>query len=122
MIYGSADRSPYQDDEIYAEMNPKPPELEDLYVPDSEEEEISNVQLRQVLDFYDCYDLLPYANHIIWLSTVKEAVGRIPFDLSYADICFLTILAEEISKKATAESQRMNQKSSDLDSRVSRVR
>jgi hypothetical protein len=120
VIYGSEGRSPYQDDEIYAEMNPQPV-IEDLFVADTEEE-ISNVQLRQVLEFYDCYDLLPYANHILWLSTVKEAIGRIPFDLGYEEICYLTLLSEEVSKKATFESQRMNQKSVDLDSRVSRMR
>ncbi len=108
--------SPYKDDEIYAEMNPSL-EIEDTTLErDEEEEEIKNVQLKEVLEFYDCYDLLHYANHLIWLHTVKEAIGYIPFSLGYEDICCLVVLSEEISKKATMESQRMAEKSRSVES------
>lgn len=101
-------------------MNPSPSTDDSAESEDGEyrEDELRNPQLKEVLDFYDCYELLPYANHILWLSTVKEAVGRIPFNLDYDDICCLVILTEEISKKATADSQKMNEKQQSLESYV----
>ena len=81
-------------------------------------EEISNPQLKEVLEFYDCYDLLPYANHILWLHTVKEAIGHIPFNLDFEAICCLVVLTEEIGKKSTFESQKISQKNRELEGQV----
>lgn len=84
-------------------MNPPPEDA-------SEPEETENTQLNEVLEFYDCAEYLPYVQHIFWLSNVKEAVGRIPFNLEYEDIRCLVILQEEIGKKSTKQSQEMSKK------------
>jgi len=76
---------------------------------EEEDEEIKNHQLKTVLDFYDCYDLLPYVSHIMWLSAVKEALGHIPFSLDYRTIRMLVILQDEIGKKTAYESLKMKQ-------------
>lgn len=62
-------------------------------------EEIPNHQLQEVLNFYGCEDLLPYVNHITWLSQVKEVIGFIPFEIGFEEIRALVILKQEISKK-----------------------
>lgn len=81
-------------------------------------EEILNPQLAAVLDFYDCADFLPYANHILWLNAVKEALGHIPFSLDYFDICCLVILQEEINKKAALETQKTAERSRAIETPV----
>lgn len=86
--------------------------------PDSEFGEVENPQLTSVLDFYDCDYLLPYVQRILWLSSVKEAVGRIPddFHLSYDEIEGLVILAEEIHKKTLYDHQRVSSETSRVSS------
>jgi hypothetical protein len=78
---------------------------------DPEEGEGRNRQLNEVLEFYDCYELLPYANHIIWLSSVKEVMGYIPFKIEYDDIRLLIVLHEEMNKKQVKDSQDMQNES-----------
>jgi hypothetical protein len=81
-------------------------------VPEEEEDEdqgFQNKDLNDVLDFYDCHDLLPYASHIMWLSSVKSALGYIPFSLDYFAIRCLVILKEEENKKTVKESRDLQQ-------------
>ena len=85
-------------------MNPRPPDY-------PEDEEFENRQLSEVLKFYDAHDLLLYANHICWLSSVKNAIGYIPFDLDYDDIVNLVTLQDEINKKQVKDSQDMEERS-----------
>jgi hypothetical protein len=68
--------------------------------------------LYDILNFYDSYDLLPYAKHIFWLSSVKESIGFIPYELDWKDIRSLVILKEEFSKKSVKDSRDMMDKSS----------
>jgi hypothetical protein len=70
-----------------------------------------NPLLGEILDFYDCYDLMPLASRIIWLSSVKEAIGRIPddIDVDYDEIRYLVLLQEEQNKKLAYENYRMRQ-------------
>lgn len=77
---------------------------------DSESEIVlDNQQLNEVLDFYDCFDLLPLAQRILWLYHVKEALGYIPpaFGLAYLDIQLLVILQDEQAKKVAHEQRKM---------------
>ena len=112
MIYSSVGRSPYENDEIYLEMNPSAETSNvngvggfgEAEKEEEEEDRISH-QLDAVIEFYNCYDLLPYVNHVFWLAAVKEAMGYIPFKLDYIDIRCLVILQEEINKKQTKDMQ-----------------
>lgn len=96
---------PYENDEIREEMNRFPEDLSGMLEPEPEpgQEEFgsTNGYLNEVLDFYDCADLLPYANYILWLASLKEAIGYIPpdFNLSYMDMRCLVVLREESGKK-----------------------
>ncbi len=65
-----------------------------------------NEQLGDVLTIFDCADLLPLANRVIWLANVKEALGYIPewFKLTYQEIKLLVILKEENSLKMACDS------------------
>ena len=83
---------------------------------EKEEEErekkgILNPQLQEVLKFYECEDLLPYVDHLMWLSRVKETLGFLPFKVDYETICCLVILQEEINKKSAYDSQKMKEES-----------
>jgi hypothetical protein len=71
----------------------------------------TNRDLEELLTFYECHDLLPYAQHIMWLASVKEALGYIPFNLDYFTIRCLTVLQEEVNKKSVKDSQEMRSKS-----------
>lgn len=102
MIYGDANVSPYEGDEIYEDFNP-PPE-------GREKPEIENEFLDEVLEKYECWDLLPLAAHVAWLSSVKEALGTIPFNLDYDTIRYLVILHEEAGKKHAKDMQDMKDK------------
>jgi hypothetical protein len=93
---------PYLDDLIRLEMNPRR-DAHGIFIDPDEVEGGQNTQLDDVLNFYDAWDLLYYVNHIIWLSSVKEAVGIIPFKLDYLDICALVILEDEKHKKELAD-------------------
>ena len=70
-----------------------------------------NPLLGEVLDFYDCYDLMPLASRIIWLSSLNEAVGRIPddIDLDYDELRLLVVLQEEQNKKMAYDNYEIRQ-------------
>ena len=67
-------------------------------------------ELEEVLEFYDAYDWMEYANHVMWLSAVQDALGFIPFELDYFTILALTVLKDEIAKKGAQDSYEMRQK------------
>jgi hypothetical protein len=78
-----------------------------------------NRQLTEVIEFYDCADLLPYAYHIMWLAEAREALGYLPFSLDYFDIRCLVILKEEVNKKQVRD---MQQSSREQESALSKAR
>jgi len=96
IIWGTAEQDPYIGDQIKAELVNKDPD----------EEEIPNPILDEYLEFYDCDDLLPFANRVFWLNGVREALGHIPnwFNITHEEIRSLVILREETSKKMQHES------------------
>ena len=53
---------------------------------------------------YDCRNLLSLARRILWLASVREAVGKIPWRLDYMEIKLLVVLKEEEGKKLAYES------------------
>jgi hypothetical protein len=78
-----------------------------------------NPLLQEVIERYDCEDLLPLAHRVIWLSSLKEACGCIPndIDVDYAEYRLLVVLGEEQSKKMAYENYKMrreNQKNTNL--------
>ena len=77
-------------------------------------QDLQNRDLEELLDFYDCHDLLPFASHIMWLASVKEAMGYIPFALDYFAIRCLVILQEEVNKKSAKDSMEMKDRTSDM--------
>ena len=123
LIWGSADKNPYANDEIRREMGG----IVDLDIDDDtddertgglfsnrngEEEELNNddpydeiaktnPQLAAVLRYYDCEEIIPFCERIMWLGNVKEALGKIPdnFRIDWDEIRGLVILQEEVSKK-----------------------
>jgi hypothetical protein len=78
---------------------------------DDSEIATDNQQLNEVLDFYDCYNLLPLADRIIWLAGVKEALSYIPrdFGLTHLEIRLLVILHEEQNKKMSYDMYKSKQ-------------
>ena len=116
-IWGSVGVDPYTGDEIKREMAKfdSEDEAEDAIEDekdvgdddgdvdgDGDGDEHENEQLTDVLEFYSCDHLLPYAQYILWLSNVKEALGHIPqdFDLDHDAIVALVILLDETNKKS----------------------
>ena len=92
---------------------------------DSDDEHIEeapvNDQLQEVLDFYDCGDLLPFVQRVVWLNTVREALGYIPvshFQLNYEEIVALTILIEENQKKMQHDNLNLRRESREAQSRA----
>ncbi len=69
--------------------------------------------LEEVLDFYDCADLLPFAQRVIWLSSIKEALGYVPryIPIDYEELQALVILNEEQNKKISYENFRLRRES-----------
>ena len=65
---------------------------------DDADEEDEN--LNEILTFYDADYLLPFVERILWLSSVKEALGHVPFKLSHDEIVAMVILQTEINKKS----------------------
>jgi hypothetical protein len=94
-------------DEIKAEFN---------QTPEEEIIEPSNPLLDDVLDFYQCDDLLPLAQRIIWLSSLKEVLGYIPnyIPIDYEELRYLVALHEEQNKKMAYDSYKMNEESKRL--------
>lgn len=102
-MWGSSNRDPYVGDSIRAEMAGNDPlEFDDLE---------ENQMLGEFIEFYDCADLLPFADRILELSTVKEALGYIPpdFGLTHEEIRGLVILQQEIAKKQQFDSWKLSQ-------------
>jgi hypothetical protein len=64
--------------------------------------------LDEYLDFYNCADLLPFINRVLWLNGVREALGHIPdwFELNREEIRSMVILREETSKKMQYDSNK----------------
>ena len=88
---------------------------------DPDEIEVPNTILDELLDFYKCQHLHDFAERILWLRDVKEALGYIPksFGLVYDEIVGLTILLQEQrlreacdAHKSRVESERMRSKAS----------
>lgn len=102
MIWAADDVDPLAGDEIKVEMAGGDPE---------EIEPLDNRRLDAVLEFYDCYHLLAFAQRVNWLSGVKEALGIIPesFKLSYMEIQALVVLNEEIQRKSRSDTYKMKQ-------------
>lgn len=100
------------EDTDVVDVSQPPTSVLDIQVDDNDEEEPDNSQLGDVLRFYKCHELLPYAQRIIWLSSVKESLGYIPeeFGLEYLDIRLLVVLQEENGKKMAVENYKMRQK------------
>lgn len=98
------DRNPMEGDEIRAIFNGENPD--DIEPP-------SNPMLDDVIDIFNCFDVLPLAHRIIWLSSVKEAVGYIPDDIpiDYEELKYLVVLQEERDKKLSYENYKMRQDS-----------
>ena len=72
--------------------------------------EIENERLDAVFETYeDCDDVMPFVNRIFWLVAVKEAVGRIPFELSYTEILGLVWYSQEATKKVAYENWKLSQ-------------
>ena len=73
---------------------------------------IPNEQLSKVIEFYDCAYMLPFAERIQWLSSVKEVLGTIPssFNVTRDEIVGLVILNSEVCKKSQFDIYRSKQK------------
>lgn len=72
-----------------------------------------NTQLDAVLDFYECDEVVPFCERIIWLANVKEALGGFPnaINLDYTEIRGLVIYSGETQKKMQSENLRARRKS-----------
>lgn len=102
MIWGMEGRDPMEGDEIRAAFAGE--DLDELEPPE-------NTLLNEVIEFFKCEDLLPFAYRILWLSAVKEAVGYIPnyIPLDYEELRGLVVLEEERGKKLASDHYRMKQ-------------
>jgi hypothetical protein len=135
MIWDHADDDPYKNDIIRMELSGEIPvdgtsgldtddaeggdvivdvEHEEQMDAQREQEEISaNRRLDEVLDFYDCGDVLEFVDRIFKISAEKEATGMMPktFMGSHNEIRGLVILGDEIKKKEVHASQQMRRDS-----------
>lgn len=119
IIYDSAEADPYKDDEIKLEILRRDSrEGEEGREEVEEVEEVEAQLLDEYLEIFDCGELLPFANWIIFLGSVKEAIGHIPtnFELTYEEIKALVILADENMKKQTKEMQESRHRQSQAQS------
>jgi hypothetical protein len=80
-----------QYDELRAELND---------IPEDDLDEPNNPELEYVLEKFDCDELLPLAQRIIWLAAVKEACGNIPdwIPIDYEEVKLLVTLHDEENK------------------------
>lgn len=97
------DRDPMEGDEIRALFNGD--DIDDIVQPE-------NYMLTEILEhpsFEGCEELIPFANRILWLSAVKEAVGYIPdyICMDYEELRGLVVLQEERDKKMAMENYKM---------------
>jgi hypothetical protein len=133
MIWDHADDDPYKNDIIRMELSGELPGLDtddadggdDTIVDvDVEHEErmdaqreqedlASNRRLDEVLDFYECGDVLEFVDRIFKISAEKEATGTMPrtFTGSHNEIRGLIILKDELKKKEVHASQQMRRES-----------
>lgn len=82
-----------------------------------------NERLDAVFEFYeDCEEVMPFVNRIFWLVAVKEAVGRIPFSLSYAEILGMVWYNQEATKKVAHDNWKLSQENAKARSQASRIR
>jgi hypothetical protein len=105
------DRNPMEGDLLKAELNG---------IEDDEIVQPDNSDLEYVLDFYDCDDLLPLANRIIWLASLKEVYGCIPNDIpvDYEELKLLVILHDEQNKKMAFDNYKMKKQSDEQQSKI----
>jgi hypothetical protein len=101
------DRDPMEGDELRAIFNGySEDELDEVL------QEPNNAFLDEVIEKFDCEDLLPLAGRIIRLSSIKEALGYIPDNLipvDYEELQYLLIYHEEQNKKMAYENWKMQQ-------------
>lgn len=98
-------------------MSDIPEELLDDITP-----EPSNPFLEEIIEKYDCEDLLPLARRIIRLSSIKEVVGYIPNDIipfDYEELEYLLILSDEQNKKIAFDAYQTKKKFDDEQSKNS---
>jgi hypothetical protein len=78
----------------------------------------NNLLLDDVLDFYQCEDLLPLAQRIIWLSSIKEVLGSMPDDIpiDYEELRYLVALHEEQNKKMAVDNYKLKKDSERIQS------
>jgi hypothetical protein len=112
------DRDPMEGDELRAIFNGfTEDEIDELQEP-------SNIFLDEVLEKFDCADLLPLVNRIIRLSSIKEVLGYIPYNMipfDYEELQYLLIYHEEHNKKIAHESFKMRQQSKTQQSSLDNV-
>ncbi len=134
MIWDHADDDPYKNDIIRMELSGELPGLDtddddidadsETMLADVEHEErmdaqreqedlAANRRLDEVLDFYNCGDVLEFVDRIFKISAEKEATGTLPktFTGSHNEIRGLIILADELKKKEVHASQQMRKDS-----------
>ena len=97
-------RDPMEGDEIRAAFAGE--DLDELIQPENE-------LLNEVIDFFDCGDLLPFAYRVLWLSSVKEVMGYIPdyIPIDYEELKSLVILQSERDRKVASDHYRMKKES-----------
>lgn len=124
MIWDSDKRDPYFGDEIAVEMAGGDPDDETglLFLGEGDDDDENKVETRldEVLRVYECEDLIPVANRILWLSAVREALGHIPpaFDLTCEEIDGLVILQEELSKKMQQDHKQLEKETAKIRSQA----
>lgn len=84
-------------------------------------EEPNNPLLDDILEFYHCEDLLPLAQRIIWLSSIKEVLGHIPNEIpvDYEELRYLVALHEEQNKKSACDNYKLKKDSERMQSESS---
>jgi hypothetical protein len=81
---------------------------------DPEELETPSPRLDEILEKFNCEDLLPFCYRIIHLANVKEVLGMIPkyYGVDEDDIAALIILKDESGKKMSADAKSASERSS----------
>ena len=85
---------------------------------DEEDVGPTNEMLEELVERFDCYDYLAFAYRLIWLASIREALGYIPdwLHLSYDEMKGLVILHDESAKKMAYDNWQIRQESSGLKS------
>lgn len=69
-------------------------------------EAVNPDEVENVIDMYNCRDLLPFVSRLFYLDAVREALGTIPAYftvLTYEEIRGLVIVCDEKGKRSVAE-------------------